>query len=179
MLSIICICIGIVLFTTYNAVAVRLFDWPWSMSETYYLYENKKQGLGIMFTIFMITLAVVMLPNWLTISDAVGGWMSNFTFLAFFACASMIFVGAAPRYKGEESKIHTIAALVCAASALLWDFVVCWNIWYVTIAGMTIPALVATVTKTWKTSRDWWLEMMAFGGTFATMLTESIIIYLR
>jgi len=44
---------------------------------------------------------------------------------------------------------------------------------------MFVPAIVAIATKTWKTSRDFWLEMMAFGGTFATMLTQSIIIYLR
>ena len=179
MLSIICICVGIVLFTAYNAIAVHLFGFPWSMSETYYLYENKKKGLGKVFTIFMITLAIVMLPSWLTISDAVGGWMSNFTFLAFFTCICMMFVGAAPRYKEADAKIHTIAALICAASALTWDFIVCWQIWAVTLFGMFVPAIVASSTKTWKTSRDFWLEMLAFGGTFATMLTQSIIIYLR
>jgi hypothetical protein len=36
---------------------------------------------------------------------------------------------------------------------------------------MAIPALIATITKTWKTSRDYWLEMMAFIATFATIIT--------
>ena len=121
-----------------------------------------------------------MMPSWLTVSDGIGGWRSNLTFLAFISAASMLFIGAAPRYKASfESTVHTIAALICAATALLWDFLVCWDIWYATLTGMTIPAIVATITKSWKTSRDFWLEMMAFGGTFSVLLVESIILYLK
>ena len=180
MVSIVCICIGILLFTVYNSVAVSLFGFPWSMSETYYLYEKQKQGLGWLFTIFMWALAFIMLPSWLTVSDSIGGWRSNLTFLAFISAASMLFIGAAPRYKASfESTVHTVAALICAITALLWDFLVCWNVWYITLIGMVIPTIIATVTKTWKSSRDFWLEMMAFGGTFSALLSESILIYVK
>ena len=172
--------ISFLIFIVYNSVAIALFGFPWSMSQTYYLYENKKKGLGWLFTIYMWLMAFTMAPGWFNTSTNIGPWMSYFTFLVFFVISGILFVGTAPRYKDyDEGLFHTISALICAASALLWDFVVCWSIWWVPICGMVVPAIIATCTKTWKSSRDWWLEMMAFDATFATILTEEILQILK
>ena len=40
-------CISFLLFIVYNAVAIGVLGIPWSMSKTYYLYEEKKKGLGV------------------------------------------------------------------------------------------------------------------------------------
>lgn len=170
------VCISFLLFIVYNSVALKLFGIPWSMSETFYLYESKKKGLGWLFTIFMWLMGLTMIPSWITISESLDSWMCNLTFLSFISGACILFVGTAPRYKEYlEEQVHTIAAIICAACALIWDFVACWQIWYVPICGMIAPVIIATCTKSWKRSREYWLEMMAFDATFATIITEYII----
>ena len=89
--------ISFLLFIIYNSVAIGVLGIPWSMSKTYYLYEEKKKGLGVVFTIFMWLMAFTMLPGWITVSINVGVWMSYLTFLAFITGACIVFVGTAPR----------------------------------------------------------------------------------
>lgn len=175
-ISLIPTCFSFCLFVVYNATAIGVLGIPWSMSRTYYLYEAKKKGLGWVFTAFMWIMAFTLLPGFLEVSETMGSWMKYFTFLAFVTAASIAFVGTAPRYYDDlEGKVHMIAAKICAASALLWDFLVCWNIWYVPIAAAIIPIIVGVATKTWKECRDYWLEMIAFDATFATIITETIL----
>lgn len=174
------VCISFMLFIVYNSVAIGFFGIPWSMSKTYYLYEEKKKGLGWVFTAFMWLMAFTMIPGWIIVSEAVGPWMSYLTFLAFITGACIAFVGTAPRYREElEGGVHMTAAKICAATALLWDFIVCWNIWWVPLCGMVIPAVVGACTKTWKECRDYWLEMLAFDATFATIIFEFIVQLLK
>lgn len=169
--------VSFAIFIAYNSVAIGIFGIPWSMSKTYYLYEEKKKGLGWIFTIFMWVMTFTLISGFLEISDAVGPWMNNFTFLAFIAAASIAFVGTAPRYRDDfEGSVHMTAAKICAASALLWCFLVCWNIWYVPICAAVIPAVIGAITKTWKSSRDFWVEMLAFFATFATIIGECIVL---
>ena len=172
------VCVSFLLFIIYNSVAIGLFGIPWSMSETFYLYEKKKKGLGWLFTIFMWVMALTMIPGWVSISDSLGPWRSYFTFLSFISGASILFIGTAPRYKEDmEGKVHTIAAIICAISALAWDFISAYKMCWVPLIGMAIPALIATITKTWKSSREYWLEMMAFDATFATIITLYALSY--
>ena len=171
------ILVSFLLFVIYNSVVLGLFGVPESLSETYYLYENKKKGLGWLFTIFMWVLAFTLLPAWIETSMAIGPWRSYLTFLAFFTCAAIVFVGTSPKFHEKpEGVVHTTAAIICAVSALLWDFIVCSDIWYVPLIAVTIPVLVATFTKTWKTGYEYWLEMLAFDATFATVITKELLI---
>lgn len=175
--ALILVSIAFLLFIVYNSVAIRIFGIPWSMSKTYYLYEEKRKGLDQVFTIFMWLMAFTMISGWIIISESVGPWMSYFTFLAFITGACIAFVGTAPRYYDElEGKVHMTAAKICAATALIWCFVVCWNIWWVPICGAVIPTIIGACTKTWKSCRDYWLEMLAFDATFATILTKGILL---
>lgn len=172
--------VSFILFIIYNSVAIGFFGIPWSLSRTYFLYEQKKKGLGWVFTAFMWLMAFTLAPGYLTISDSVGPWMSYFTFLGFITVAGILFVGTAPRYYEElEGKVHMTAAKICAAAALLWCFVVCWSIWWVPLCAMAIPAIIGACTKTWKECRDYWLEMMAFDATFATIITECVLQMLK
>ena len=112
--------ISFLLFIIYNSVAIGVLGIPWSMSKTYYLYEEKKKGLGVVFTIFMWLMAFTMLPGWITVSINVGVWMSYLTFLAFITGACIVFVGTAPRYREDlEGDVHMFAAKLCAITALL------------------------------------------------------------
>ena len=168
--------VAFLLFVVYNSVAINLFGVPSSMSKTYYLYEEKKKGLGNLFTAFMWIMALLLLPGWIEIANWVGPWMSYFQFLGFLSAACIAFVGTAPKYYDEmEGHVHMFAAKMCAATAILWDFLVCWNIWYVPIIGGLIAAIIGFCTKTWKTASAYWWEMIAFDATFATIITEQII----
>lgn len=172
--------IALALFATYIGVAIHFFGIPESLSNTYYLYEEKHKGLGWMFTIFMEVLAFLLLSAWISTSVAVGPWMSNFTFLSFIAAAAIVFVAVAPKFHEDaEGKVHVIAASICAASSIAWDFVICWHIWYVFFIAL-IPVIIAIFwTKTWKQAKTFWLEMMAFVPTFAVLITEEIIQLMR
>ena len=45
----------------------------------------------------------------------------NWQFLAFFACASLVFVATAPSYLEKfEGRVHSISAILCAACAIAW-----------------------------------------------------------
>ena len=173
------IIVSFALFVVYNSVAIGLFGIPTSLSDTYYLYEKKRTGLGWLFTIFMWLMGFTMTPAWIVISEKVGVWMSYFTFLAFIAAACILFVGAAPKFREKysiEVDVHMIGAKICAAAALAWCFVVCWKIWYVPLIALLVPVIVATATKSWKEKYTYWLEMMAFDATFATIITEACIL---
>ena len=172
--------VALALFATYIVVAIHFFGIPESLSNTYYLYEAKHKGFGWFFTGFMWVLAFLLLPAWIATSDNIGPWMSNFTFLSFIAAAAIAFVGTAPKFHDDmEGKVHVIAASICAAAAILWDFVICWNIWYVTVGVAIVPAVAGILTKSWKKCSVFWLEMMAFVPTFATLITEEIILMTR
>ena len=168
--------IALALFVTYIAVAIHFFGVPESLSNTYYLYEAKHKGLGWVFTIFMWVLALLLLPAWISTSIGAGPWMNYFTFLSFISAAAIAFVGTAPRFHDDaEGKVHVIAAAICAATAVLWDFVICWHIWYVFLIALVLVVLATVWSKTWRDCKTFWLEMMAFVPTFAVLITEEII----
>lgn len=168
--------VALALFVVYIAVAIHFFGIPESLSNTYYLYEAKHKGLGWIFTGFMWVLALLLLPSWIGTSVNMGAWMSYFTFLSFFSAAAIAFVGTAPKFHEDaEGKVHVIAASLCAATAILWDFVICWHIWYVFFIALVPVVVAAFWTKTFKACKTFWLEMMAFVPTFVVLITEEII----
>ena len=178
MWQLITVCVAFLLFIVYNLVVIRLFGIPKSLSESFYLYDNKKKHLGYIFTLFMFAMAFCLMPGWIEISEVWSSWSHHLTFLAFLTAAAICFVGAAPAFRANklEGTVHSVAAKFCAATALAWCFVVCWNIAYVPAIGAAIPAVYGWVSKTWKTAQVYWLEMMAFGATFATIITAAAIL---
>ena len=202
-IKLILICCSFLLFIVYNSVALGIFgpNEIWSMSRTYYLYEGKKKHLGWIFTAFMFSMCALLMPAWLEVSDNLGSWMSNFTFLAFLAAAMILFVGAAPAYYEKlEGDVHMAAAKTCAATALAWCFIACWQIWYVPLIAMIVPVIIGMCLKTfpifkwlskipkckewkwvqdeckWEDNKAYWLEMMAFDATFATIITAELVL---
>lgn len=163
-----------VIFLAYNIALWIQFKIPSSLSESFYLYDKKRKNLGYIFTGMMFLTAFLLLPGWIEVSEASDICGVTLTFLAFFTCAAICFVGAAPAFRASEieSKVHSISAKVCAVAALLWDFIVCWKIMYVPIATMLLVLLVAWLTKTLKSGMIYWLEMCAFFGTFFTIAAQ-------
>lgn len=169
--------ISLGVFLAYNAGALCVFGVPTSLSNTYYLYEQKKKHLGMIFPAMMGTMGFTLLPAWLELGEVVSPWSTNLNVLAFFACAAICFVGAAPAFRANklEGTVHTAAAITAAAASLLWCLIVCWKVMYVPIIAAGLIALAAWLTKTFKKGLTYWLEMMAFGATFATVIVELLM----
>lgn len=174
MTLLILVLISLGIFLAYNIGALCIFGVPSSLSNTYYLYEQKKKHLGMVFPAMMGTMGFTLLPAWLELGEIISPWSTNLNVLAFFACAAICFVGAAPAFRSNklEGAVHTVAAITAAAASLAWCLIVCWQIMYVPIIAAGLVALAAWLSKTFKSGLTYWLEMMAFGATFATVIVE-------
>lgn len=166
---------GVIVFAIYNAYILSKFGVPHSLSNTFYLLNGIKKGLGYLFTIMMFTLSICLMPGWIEITESISSWSHHLTALPFFAAALLSFVGAAPAFKDSdlENKVHTISACAAAAFAILWCSIVCYNIAWIIIPASTIVILIASLaTRTLKSCITYWLEMIAILATFITILVE-------
>jgi hypothetical protein len=170
--------ISFLLFLAYNIGIVSKFGIPPSLSQSYYLLNGVKKNLGFLFTGMMFTMAFTLVPAWLELGEVISSWSTYLNPLAFFTCAAIAFVGAAPAFRANklEGTVHKVAAIVAAACSMLWCLVVCWKIMYVPLGVAGLIAVVGAITKTWKSASVYWLEMMAFGATFATVITQLLIL---
>lgn len=178
MVNLILALVAISIFIIYNAVAIHFFGIPKSLSETFYLYQNKRSGLGYIFTGMMFTVALTLMPAWIEITEVISTWSHYLTVLPFFGAAMIAFVGAAPAFRSceLESKVHVISATAAAVFSLLWCAVVCYKIAYIIPISAVIIWSIAFATKTQKTAQTYWWEMVAFLATFTTIVTECIIL---
>jgi hypothetical protein len=162
----ICVSIAFIIYLIYNGAALRIFGIPESLSDTFYLYNEKKKHLGILFPIMMVSMAGLLLPAWLEISA-----LSSLQFTAFLAAAGIIFTGSAPAFKSNdlEKRVHIGSALTAAVFALLWVIFVS-KLWFTIIIWFAVILLIAFITKTIKSSYIYWLETVAFMSTFTSIL---------
>lgn len=154
------------IYLGYNIVALSLFGVPESLSNTFYLYKEKKEWQKILFPIMMVSMAMFLLPAWLEISNN-----SDLQFMSFLAASGIIFTGSAPSFKTckLESKIHTISAISAAIFALLWIIFVA-NLWYIIVIWFVAILITAISTNTIKSAYVYWLETIAFMSTFTSII---------
>jgi hypothetical protein len=161
-------CIGkaIFLFLVYNIVTILLFGVPRSLSETFYLYQKKHDNLKVLFPLTIVLLAIFLMPCWLTLSDG-----SDYQFLSFLSSMALTFVGASPAFDEDhlENTIHNVSAYICAICALLW-IVLVTHFWYLILISFVIVAILAVLTKTWRTCYIYWLEIGVFLSTFSSII---------
>lgn len=105
----------IVLFATYIIFLFKVERYPQSISDSFYIFNEYKKGLGNLFTVWCFLMTFLIMVQMLNASE--GKW---FQFLGLFAAGGLGFVGTAPYFKGHEKTIHTISAIVCAVSGSLW-----------------------------------------------------------
>ena len=80
-------------------------------------------------------------------------------FLAFFACAALLFVATAPSYLERfEGRVHSISAILCAACAIAWAVAV--------VPVALIGCVLLIVAAFDKTHRLLWLELSAFATAY-------------
>lgn len=139
----------------YLAFVVAKFGIPKSISESYYLLGK----MGWMFQITLFVTAFLVIPSLIDAST------ENTQFLAFLACAGLLFVGAAPLFKREfDKKVHFIAAVLCCGSLVLWQ---------VFNSSWVIPALCfcfACYPMMKDKKYMWWLEIATIVSAYISLL---------
>lgn len=167
--------IAFALFIIYNVVICVTYGIPTSLSVSFYLLNSTKKGLGYVFTGFMFVMALLLMPAWIQLSEVVSSWSHNCTFLAFLACGSIAFVGAAPAFRScpLESKVHSISAKLAAAFSILWCGIVCYKLLWLLPIAFVVSFGIAFLSKTLnKTYFTYWIELVAFLYTFSTITLQ-------
>ena len=94
----------------------------------------------------------------------------NWKFLGFLAAAALIFVAAAPHYKGDEAKLHKTAAKVAGACAVAWAMATCWE-----VVALSLVAYVAVMQVT--KSRWAWIaaELTGMAMVYAVCVYKLVV----
>ena len=134
-----------------------MFGIPYSLSGTYYLLEDK----GYWFTIMMVVVFGILIVPWMYMSTHINLLGNYLSILPFISCTTCMLIGVVPNIKAEIriEKIHTTLALIGAIAAVLWIFIVCWRVCYTLPTCILLFGGIAHLTKTAKSSRDYWLEL--------------------
>lgn len=150
--------ISFILFIVYVVAMILMFGIPASISDTYYLLERKRRGLGWLFTAFCWGVSLTLLPAWLDMTP------EAYQAVPFLAAAGLMFVGAAPQFKLPlTGPVHFVAAGVCCVAAGLW--VALSGAWW------TLPAAYAACLALARIDRRWmfWVEIAAFASVFLSI----------
>lgn len=149
--------LSFVILFSYVFFIIRKFGVPESLSDSYYLLQDKypNKGYKWLFTIVcFITMFSVLIP-WLEVSK------ESLQFLCFLSASGLGFVGAAPLFKSYQQKIHESGAILCGLASQIWLFSNCYG-WLTALCGllMAIPYLKQ------KRNFIFYAEMTAFLSTY-------------
>ena len=161
--------LSLTIFTAYNFFALGKFGVSSSLSMTAYKFAEINTNLRYLFTITLFLMGFSLMPAWLEISEG-----TTYQFLSFLTCASILFVGATPNFldKGVHI-IHSVAAYSSAVFGLTWMFIYSPFSWII-IPIAAIVILMSILTKTIKTSYEYWLEMIAFYSIYFSLILQLI-----
>ena len=155
---------AMMVMAAYMAIIAGTFGIPPSLSDSFYLLDERKKGLGYVFTGLCWTEAIMVAICMLELSD--GMW---FQFMAFLACAGLGFVGAAPLFREKsESRVHFTGAAMCAIFSQVW--IILMGMWYLPVIFLAIALLAVRANG----NKIFWLEMAAFASAYAAILIKLI-----
>lgn len=157
--------ISIILFVVYLVALFKEDRAPESISDSFYIFNKHKKGLGHLFTLWCFTIMLLIAPQMFEASE--GRW---FQFLGLFTTAGLGFVGAAPYFKDHEKTLHTVAAVLCASGCFLWIFF---------MGYILIPIIYVSIAIFWINFKIFkgnipndtilWLEIAMFFSMFTTL----------
>lgn len=150
--------ISAVIFTVYAVVATRIGGVLPSLSDSYYLFEERSKGRGM---VFYVTLLLVVFTCIFPMCEVAGG-------LGVLAGFALLLVGAAPKFKDRktlERVLHyggSATASIVAVSILAKTGQLLVVPWFALLF-----LAIAIASKTLKRSWLFWAEMVAFYAFFA------------
>ena len=157
-----CVGVALCIYLVYNVFIITTYGVPKSLSETFYILDNK----GWMFPIMITSIAGLLLPAWIELSNG-----TNFQFLAFLSASCLMFVGFAPAFKSNKltDRVHDFSAYLSALFAILW---ICFvpKTYFVLIGFLILFFGISIITKTFKNAIVYWLEHIAIFSTFVSII---------
>lgn len=169
--------ISFLLLAGFLLFAAMRFGVPAMVSDVYYqlqrctgsevIGDKRKRNYGWVFSVVMVLVAFLMMTAILDLGRGV-------QCLAFIGCGGLAFVGCAPNYLGDESRVHKIAALVAAAGCVGWCLSVCWSLTLIVACLYTIAMIKVYDRNKFigfkvVSYHPWyWLEVSAFLDVFVT-----------
>lgn len=106
--------IPVIIMTCYLSATIGYFGIPKSISDTYYLWKDKKY-CRYLFTFVMLAVGLPVMIYWISMSK------ETLQCLPFLSVSGMCFVGAACAFKETLTKeVHYASAGVWAAFAVLY-----------------------------------------------------------
>ena len=112
------------LFMAMLCVVINKYGVPDMVSTIYYLLGKRGWVFQLVMMLFGAMMMVCLLDSGLGVQC-----------LAFFACAGLMFVGAAPRFLEEsDRRVHKTAAIVSAVASVGWCLTVDWKFVFTFIA---------------------------------------------
>lgn len=153
---------GAAWFSLCLGILLSKFGIPPSLSESYYNLGGK-DGKGYLFYIMLLVTVFLMITPMV---QAAGGW-------GFLCGLGLLFVGAAPAFKGDsgiDKILHPVGAIACAASAAL--ILIHIGEWGWLVASAFFAWGIAYATMTMRQCYIFWLEMAAFYGLFAGVIVH-------
>ena len=140
--------IATIIILAYPIYFKLRYDVP-SISESYYILEVIKKGLGLIFTGWCVAPAFLLFPIWVEIMP------EQWQFIAFLNVIALGAVGCAPRFKSFQEVQHyvfaVIAVLLSIGSAIIL------NLWVIPLF-LVIPTLILSIKKI---DKIFWVEMAA------------------
>lgn len=149
------------IFAAYIAAIIALFGVPASISDSFYLLERKKEGVGSLFTVWCFITGVSVMAMMFQLSA--GSW---YQFLGLFAGGGLGFVGSAPHFKLHfERPVHFVAAGTCAVASMIW--VILSGYW--TVPLVFILSAIAVIKLCKGMAAMFWLEIACFASMYLTL----------
>lgn len=155
------------IYVLYNIISIfKEKVIPGCLSDTYYIWPK------YVFPLIMCLISGTLLPVWLELLKE-----SDFQFLAFLTCASIVFVGVSPDYKNDKMdyRIHSICAYIaCIISLSIITIVM--GYWNVIIVCLLCNLYIWSLLGSSKMKRTWLyiIEHSLFISVFISILIKLI-----
>lgn len=161
----------IVLFSAYNIYILSAFRIPNNISMTYYWFERKHKGLGLLFPALLCSLCATAIPVWLITTAKMSVFGFHLTWMPYATLLCMLLVAVSARYKKRPRLIyfHYGMAVMCAVFSIGWILFMCFEYFYITLSILMLAAWAGIWTNTYKCCYLFWLELTAFYALFLTL----------
>lgn len=169
------IILSLVIFLAYVVGTCLYFGIPYSISDTYYKLEKRKKGLGWLFTAMCWSVGGLLLPSLLDITP------ECYQFTAFFACAGLIFIGAAPQFKlSLTGAVHYGSAAICIVFSQIWVGLT----YYLTLLAAWACFIAYTYTRAIDSPADSWRDRFIstrpmFWAEIAALVATYIAVFVQ
>lgn len=169
--------IAAVTFYGYLIAVIAMFGIPWSISDSAYLLQQRKQGLEILFSAMCWVVAISMIFVFHEVLQEI--WLK---FVGAITCFGLLLVGTAFGFKAKQvSLFHYAGAFLCVAGSVIIVSATCPLanlVWlaYVVYAAIRIGLMrkdqLVFTTKIRKTKPVTHIEIAAITATIIAMYFE-------